>query len=73
MSSKNWTTLICVKISDIINKKSGGRMKMKHDLVFKTKVAIDAIKEEDTLSVLSGKYDVHSDRIINWKHTAIDS
>lgn len=48
-------------------------MKRNHEAAFKAKVAIDAIKEEETLSVLSGKYGVHSNCISTWKNTAIES
>ena len=48
-------------------------MKRTHEPAFKAKVAIDAIKEEETLSVLSGKYGVHSNCIVNWKRSAVDS
>lgn len=48
-------------------------MKRNHEAAFKAKVAIDAIKEEETISALSGKYGVHSNCISNWKQTAIDN
>lgn len=48
-------------------------MKRSHEAAFKAKVAIDAIKEEETLAVLAGKYGVHSNCISNWKHDAIES
>jgi transposase-like protein len=48
-------------------------MKRTHEAAFKAKVAIDAIKEEETLPVLAGKYGVHSNCISTWKNTAIES
>ncbi len=48
-------------------------MKRSHEAGFKAKVAIEAIKEEETLAVLSGKYGVHSNCIVNWKKTAVES
>lgn len=48
-------------------------MKKTYESSFKAKVAIDAIKEEDTLAVLAGKYGVHSNCISEWKQTAIES
>ena len=48
-------------------------MRKTHEAAFKAKVAIDAIKEEETLSVLAGKYGVHSNCISTWKNTAIES
>lgn len=34
---------------------------------FKTKVVLEALKERETLSDLSKKFDVHSQQITNWK------
>jgi transposase-like protein len=48
-------------------------MKRTHEAAFKAKVAIEAIKEEETLAVLSGKYSVHSNCITNWKKDALES
>jgi len=48
-------------------------MKRSHGALFKAKVAIDAIKEEETLAVLSGKYGVHSNCISQWKSVAVES
>nr|WP_319390402.1 IS3 family transposase [uncultured Cohaesibacter sp.] len=40
---------------------------------FKAKVALEAIREELTLSELSKKYDVHPNMISAWKRTAIEN
>ena len=48
-------------------------MKKTHEAAFKAQVAIAAIKEEDTLGVLAGKYGVHSTCISNWKQAALES
>lgn len=48
-------------------------MKKSYESNFKAKVAIDAIREEETLAVLSGKYGVHSNCISEWKQAAIES
>ncbi len=34
---------------------------------FKAKVAIEAIKEQKTMTELSGEYELHSNQIIDWK------
>jgi len=34
---------------------------------FKTKVVLEALKERESLSDLSKKYEVHSQQITNWK------
>ena len=44
-----------------------------HSPEFKAKVALDAIREEMTLSELSKKYGVHSNQISAWKRAAIDN
>lgn len=48
-------------------------MKKSYDANFKAKVAIEAIKEDETLGVLSGKYGVHANCISEWKQAAIES
>lgn len=40
---------------------------------FKAKVALEAIREELTLSELSKKYDVHPHMISTWKRSAIEN
>lgn len=39
---------------------------------FKSKVALEALREEQTLSELSAKYDVHPNQISKWKKEAIE-
>lgn len=48
-------------------------MKKIYESRFKAKVAIEAIKEDETLATLSGKYSVHSNCISEWKQAAIES
>ncbi|HBM16653.1 MAG TPA: hypothetical protein DD381_09985 [Lentisphaeria bacterium] len=48
-------------------------MKRKHEAAFKAQVAIAAIKEEETLGALAGKYGVHSNCISNWKQVALEN
>ena len=40
---------------------------------FKAKVALDAIKGEQTLAELAVKYSLHPNMITNWKRQAIDN
>ena len=39
----------------------------KHSAAFKAKVAIEALKEKETLSELSKRFDVHPQMISKWK------
>jgi transposase len=39
---------------------------------FKSKVAMEAISEVQTLSELSNKYDVHRNQILSWKKEFLD-
>lgn len=40
---------------------------------FKSKVALDAIRGEQTLAELAAKYSLHPNMITNWKRRAIDN
>jgi len=40
---------------------------------FKSKVALEALKEQSTLQELSSKYEVHSTQITTWKKELIDN
>jgi len=40
---------------------------------FKAKVALDAIKGEQTLAELAAKYSLHPNMITNWKRQAVDN
>jgi transposase-like protein len=44
-----------------------------HPPSFKTKVAIEAIKEAKTLAELSSLYEVHTTQIKRWKQQAVKS
>ncbi|MBT7790546.1 MAG: transposase [Calditrichaeota bacterium] len=48
-----------------------GRKKRKHNTAFKAQVAIEAIKESETLSELSKRFDISPQMISNWKHEFI--
>jgi len=39
---------------------------------FKAKVALDALKEQKTLSELANQYQIHSVQISNWKKQLLD-
>ena len=44
-----------------------------HSASFKAKVALDAIREELTLSELAKKHSVHANQISQWKRAAIEN
>lgn len=48
------------------------RMHRKHSAEFKTKVALEAIKEQKTLSQICESYSLHANQISDWKKTVID-
>jgi transposase-like protein len=43
------------------------KTRTKHSAEFKTKVALEAIKEQKTLNELAAKYEVNPQQISNWK------
>lgn len=48
-----------------------GRKNRKHSAAFKAQVAIEAIKEAETLSELSKRFDMSPQMISNWKREFI--
>lgn len=46
-------------------------IKRVHPPAFKAKVALEAIKEQKTISELSGIYGVHPTQVTKWKHKAL--
>jgi len=46
------------------------RKRRKYPPELKAKVALEALREEATLSELAGRYDVHPNLITNWKKKA---
>lgn len=48
-------------------------MRRKHSAAFKAKVALAAMKEQETMGALSSKFGVHRVQIQSWKKQAIDS
>jgi putative transposase len=44
-----------------------------HPPAFKTKVALEAIKETKTMAEISSLYEVHTTQIKRWKQKAIES
>ena len=48
-------------------------MRKSYDKAFKSKVALEAIREESTLQELGKKYDVHPNQISLWKRQVIEA
>ena len=48
-----------------------GRKNRKHSAAFKAQVALEAIKEAETLSELSKRFDISPQMISNWKREFI--
>lgn len=48
------------------------RPRRNHGAVFKAKVALEAIKEEQTLVQLAERFDVHPNQITKWKKQMLD-
>jgi transposase len=49
------------------------RTHRKHSAEFKTKVAIEAIKEQKTLSQISEQYSLHANQISEWKKMVVEN
>jgi len=49
------------------------RKRKTHDDAFKAKIALEALKETETLSELAGRYDVHPNQIRNWKNEFLEN
>lgn len=48
-------------------------VRKRHSTEFKAKVAIEAIKQHETLNELTAEYAVHATQIHNWKKQALEA
>ena len=48
------------------------RTRRNHGSVFKAKVALEAIKGDQTLTELSERFDVHPNQIVEWKKQLLE-
>ena len=48
------------------------KTRRKFSTAFKTKVALEAIKEKETLQELSSKFGIHQNQITKWKRQFLD-
>ena len=47
------------------------KVRKRHNAEFKSKVAVEAIKEHKTINELTAEYGVHATQISNWKKQAL--
>ena len=50
-----------------------GNIKKRHSPAFKAKVALEAIRGADSISVICSRYQVHPTQINRWKEKALES
>ena len=50
-----------------------GNIKKRHSSAFKAKVALEAIKGADSVSVICSRYQIHPTQINRWKDKALQS
>ena len=48
------------------------KTRRQHSAEFKSKVALEALKEQKTLSQISEQYELHSNQICDWKKVLTD-
>jgi transposase-like protein len=49
-----------------------GKERKQHSADFKAKVALEAIKEQETINEIAKRYEVHPNMISRWKQDALD-
>jgi transposase-like protein len=50
-----------------------GKKRKKHSAMFKAKVALAAIQNEETIAQLASRFGVHPTMVSNWKRQLIDN
>jgi transposase len=57
----------------VVSYRKDTKLRKTYDKAFKTKVVLEALKEELTLQELGQKYDVHPNQIGQWKKQALEA
>jgi transposase-like protein len=50
-----------------------GRIRKRYDGAFKAKVAVAALKGEQTTAEIASQYSVHPNQVLQWKRQALDA
>lgn len=50
-----------------------GRIRKRYDGAFKAKVAVAALKGEQTTAEIASQYSVHPNQVLQWKKQALDA
>ena len=48
------------------------RQRKQHSAVFKAKVALEAVKGEQTINELAGRFELHPTQIVQWKKRMVE-
>lgn len=48
-------------------------MRKSYTSEFKTKVSLEAVKEQSTIAEIASKYDLHPNQVINWKKKFLEN
>lgn len=49
-----------------------GKKRREHSSKFKAKVALDAVKEQETIAMLATKYGIHPTQLSHWKKQLLE-
>lgn len=49
-----------------------GKKRREHSATFKAKVALDAVKEQETIAMLATKYGIHPTQLSHWKKQLVE-